>query len=65
MSELFISLYLDEDVDVLLADLVQARGFTAITTVAAGQRGKNDTDQFAYAISRQTRGFRVYGTTLL
>ncbi len=27
MNQLFIELYLDEDVDVLIADLVRARGF--------------------------------------
>jgi len=33
LSKLFIELYLDEDVDVLVADLIRARGFTAITMV--------------------------------
>jgi hypothetical protein len=32
MSRLFIELYLDEDVDVLIADLVRARGFRVTTT---------------------------------
>lgn len=30
MSRLFIDLYLDEDVDVLVAELVQARGFEVL-----------------------------------
>lgn len=37
MSSLFIVLYLDENVHVLVADLIQARGFQAITTRDAGQ----------------------------
>jgi len=53
VSRLFIELYLDEDVDVLIADLVRARGFQAITTQEAGQTGKNDAEQFAYAVSQQ------------
>ena len=36
MNRLFIELYLDEDVDVLVADLLRARGFVATTTRDAG-----------------------------
>ena len=53
MSGLFINLYLDEDVDVLLASLVRARGFEAVTTLEAGQRGKTDAEQLAFAASQQ------------
>jgi len=53
VSSLFIRLYLDEDVDVLLADLVRARGFEVVTTVDAGQRGKSDAEQLAYAAAEQ------------
>lgn len=53
MSCLFIELYLDEDVDVLIADLVRARSFQAITTQEAGQTGKDDTEQLAYAVGQQ------------
>jgi len=42
MSRLFIELYLDEDVDVLIADLIRARGFKSSTTQEAGQKGKQD-----------------------
>jgi hypothetical protein len=49
VSELFIALYLDEDVTVLVAELLRARGFVARTTVAAGQRGASDAAQLAYA----------------
>ena len=51
MSRLFIELYLDEDVDVLIADLMRARGFKATTTREAGRTGSADKDQLAYAVS--------------
>ena len=50
---MFVELYLDEDVDILLADLVRARGFSVATTVEAGQRGKSDAEQLAFAVGRQ------------
>jgi predicted nuclease of predicted toxin-antitoxin system len=53
VSRLFIELYLDEDVDVLVADLVRARSFQAITTQEAGQTGKADTAQLSYAVDQQ------------
>ncbi len=52
-SQLFIDLYLDEDVDVLVAELLRARGFVALTTQEAGQLGSNDDEQLSYAISEQ------------
>lgn len=51
MNRLFVELYLDEDVSVLLADLLRARGFTVVTTQEAGQLGQNDVSQLEYAIS--------------
>lgn len=53
MNGLFIDLYLDEDVDVLVADLVRARGFTVITTQEAGNTGASDRQQLAAAVSLQ------------
>jgi hypothetical protein len=38
MSRLFIELYLDEDVDVLVAGLIRARGFQTITTQEVGRK---------------------------
>ncbi|MEH1936916.1 MAG: DUF5615 family PIN-like protein [Nostoc sp.] len=52
MSQIFISLYLDEDVNVILADLVKARNFEATTAQKAGQLGKTDEEQLAYAVSQ-------------
>ena len=53
MNRLFIELYLDEDVDVLVADLLRARGFAATTTRDAGNLQATDAAQLAYAVSRQ------------
>lgn len=52
MSGLFIALFLDEEVDVLVADLVRARGFDALTTYEAGHSGQSDDQQLAYAASQ-------------
>ena len=52
MSRLFIELYLDEDADVVIADLVRSRGFKVTTTQEAGQIGKKDDEQLAYAVSQ-------------
>lgn len=52
MSDLFIRLYLDEDVDVLVARLVRARGFEAVTTVEAGNPGRTDAEQLEHAAAQ-------------
>lgn len=49
MSNIFIRIYLDEDVNVLLADLLKARGFEAITTREAGQLSKTDEEQLTHS----------------
>ena len=48
MSDIFIHVYLDEDVDVLISNLLRSRGFNA-TTTQAGQRGKSDAEQLEFA----------------
>ena len=50
MPSLFIELYLDEDVSVLVAELLRGRGFSAVTTREAGQLGKPDDAQLDYAV---------------
>ena len=57
MTHLFVELYLDEDVSVLVADLVRARGFVAITTQQAGMAGNDDPVQLAYVVSRHAAMF--------
>lgn len=53
MTKLFIELYLDEDVSVLVADLVRARGFSALTAREAGQLHASDAGQLVYAASQR------------
>ena len=53
MNHLFIRLYLDEDVDVLIADVIRGRGFQALTTQEAGRKKKDDDEQLAFAASQQ------------
>ena len=59
MKDLFIELYLDEDVDVLVADLVRSRGFVAVTTRDANQLGASDVSQLSYAV-RQRKTFLTH-----
>jgi kynurenine formamidase len=49
VSGLYLDLYLDEDVDVLVAKLVRARGFDAATTQESDQIGNTDQQQLNYA----------------
>jgi predicted nuclease of predicted toxin-antitoxin system len=53
MNELFIRLYLDEDVNVRLAEMLKNRGYYAITTSDMGFKGKTDREQIEYAIQNQ------------
>jgi hypothetical protein len=53
LSQLFIELYLDEDVSVMVAALMRARGFGATTTQQAGNLGGSDHGQLAYATDRR------------
>ena len=53
MSRLFIELYLDEDVNVLIAELVRRRGFKATAAHEVGQKRRKDEEQLAYAVSQQ------------
>lgn len=53
MNRLFLELYLDEDVDVLVADLLRARGFNVVTTQEAGRKQMADNDQLTFAASQQ------------
>ena len=53
MSHLFVELYLDEDVSVLVAELLRVRGFAAQTTQEAGRKNADDEEQLAYAVSQR------------
>ena len=52
MSRLFIGVYLDEDVSVLVADLLRSRKYDALTTLEAGNVRLSDAEQLAFATSR-------------
>lgn len=49
MSKLFIEIYLDENVHVLIAKIVRSHGFKAITAQEAGRKGASDSEQLKYA----------------
>lgn len=52
-TKLFVELYTDEDVDVLVAELLRARGFVVQTTRDAGNLGQDDQSQFEYAVRNE------------
>ena len=47
--ELFADLYLDEDVDILVAEILRSRGFDVLTTLDTRRLGSADSDQLEYA----------------
>jgi len=47
-----IKLYLDEDIDPLLAKVLRDRGVDCLSTQQAGNCGLSDTDQLAFATSQ-------------
>ena len=49
-----VRVYLDEDVDVLLAPLLAAHGIDCLTTLEAGNLGLSDAEQLAFA-DRESR----------
>ena len=52
MNKLFVEIYLDENVHVLIAKIIQSHGFTAITTQDVGRKGASDPSQLQYAAER-------------
>ncbi len=49
MNKIFIEIYLDENVHVLIAKIIQSHGFKAVTTQDVGRKGTSDPDQLEYA----------------
>lgn len=49
--KLFAEVYLDEDVSVLIATLLRARGFDVVTARDEGMLAQDDPDQLAHAVS--------------
>jgi len=52
VNELFIKFYLDEDVEVLIAELIRSQNFQAVSTDEVGRKGKSDSQQLEYAVSQ-------------
>ena len=48
-----ISLYLDEDVRVLLAEILRGRGYKVSHVLEVGRAGKSDEEQLAYAVTHK------------
>ncbi len=48
-----MSLYTDEDVDILIKPILQAKGFKVFTTLDEGMLGKTDQEQLDHAIKLQ------------
>lgn len=53
VARLFIELHTDEDVDVLVSDLLRARGFDVLTTRDAVNLHATDAEQLAFAVAEQ------------
>lgn len=49
MNDIFIKVYLDEDVNVLIAELVRLQKIKSLTVDEAGRKGKTDAEQLKYA----------------
>lgn len=49
MSDIFIKVYLDEDINVLIAEIVRSRNFESLTVTEAGRKGKSDSEQLEFA----------------
>ena len=51
MTNWFGSLYLDENVDVLVAAMLRARGFDVVTTHEQHKAGASDPEQLLFAVA--------------
>jgi len=49
VNKLFIEIYLDENVHVLIAKIARSHGFKAVTTQEVGRKGTSDPKQLKYA----------------
>ena len=53
MPSIFVRLYLDEDVSVLVGEMIRARGFDVLTTRDAGKLGATDIQQLEFSTREQ------------
>jgi len=51
--KLFISLYLDQDVSVVMAAFLRARHFEVLTTQEANRIGSSDAEQLSFAVQNK------------
>jgi Dephospho-CoA kinase len=56
VTKLFIELYLDENVSILVAKILRARGFKVVTTDDVAHKGLSDSDQLQFAVEK---GFAI------
>ena len=49
MNKLFIEIYLDENVHVLIAKILRSHGFKAVMTHEVERKGTSDSEQLKYA----------------
>jgi len=49
VNKIFIEIYLDENVHILIAKIIESHGFKAIATQEAGNKGASDPEQLEYA----------------
>lgn len=52
-GSLFAALYMDENVDLLVAFMLQAQGFDVVTTHDHHREGTSDPEQLAYAVQQK------------
>jgi predicted nuclease of predicted toxin-antitoxin system len=55
-----ISLYLDEGVRVLLAEVLRSRGYNASHVLEVKRTGRSDAEQLAYAVEHGMAGLLFY-----
>ena len=53
MNSTFAKVFLDEDVDLIIADMLRSHGFEVETTQGVGRKGMSDADQLAFASDKQ------------
>ena len=49
MTSVFAKVFLDEDVDLIVADIIRSHGFYAVATQDVDRKKSPDDDQFRYA----------------
>ncbi len=52
MNLVFAQVFLDEDVDLIVANMLRSHGFDVLTTQEAGRKAKSDPDQLAFATGK-------------